>query len=188
MTPAAYRGRAPIDRGAARRLVRDSCRAIARSLQRRASACSGYRVSVDLGLAGKVFVVTGSTAGIGLEVARQAPPGCSRRHDRTSGRGDRDPPSPRRPRPRRRRGATGLHDSPGHFGRIDGVAQQRRRDRDPHPRRVDRRRLATLLRAQPHDGRTDDAGRAAPPGARRLDRQCRRPRVSDRPLRCRTTR
>ena len=96
---------------------------------------------MDLGLADKVCVVTGSTAGIGLEVARQLrEEGARRRHVGTPRRGDRRPARRRRPRAARRARAAGRGGAralrPRRLPR-----QQRRRHRDPPLRRAHRRRL-----------------------------------------------
>ena len=67
--------------------------------------------------------------------------------------------------------------------------QQRRRHRDPQARRADRRRLAALVRAEPDDGRADDACRTAAHAARaRRSSTSRRRRRSGRPPGCPTTR
>ena len=75
---------------------------------------------MDLGLREKVCVVTGSTVGIGLEVARQLPGGGSaRRHVRSARRRDRRPARRRRPRASRASPSGSSLRRSSAFGRVD---------------------------------------------------------------------
>ncbi len=127
---------------------------------------------MDLGLREKVCIVTGSTGGIGLEVARQlreegAVVVTSGR--RGGGIGDLhvavDLAEPGEPE---RLVAATLE----RFGRIDCLVNNVGGAEVRSARGADRRRLAALVRAEPDERHPSDAGGApVAPGAPRGDRQ-----------------
>ena len=86
--------------------------------------------------------------------------GRARRHSGRRDGGHRRPARRRRPRRAGRAGAARRGDARAVRARRL-PRQQRRRHRDPHARRADRRRLAALVRAEPDERRARDAGRAA---------------------------